>query len=362
MRVLKATLQTNGTAREAEIELDFVSKGWAIRNGKYLRRGVLFSERGSFEAKPWGVLWLNDGPGASTRTTLIVRNAPLEDNDGRHLNGDGRVYKPANPALRDSSFQRKFQRRTPASPTFRNQRPLALAGHQVSDFLKVPACGQQRGQLRRRHLRVVDGKQAVRRKPVLRHNKLADVDDKLGAEERMALAGKHVVQEPIHRRRRSYRAVAEQGLHRAGEVVLQRAVLILNIEQHLGACGRALRKADGLRPAGEIAVSGVLHAQVVRRQAGALRLDLKHVVEQHAGCTHLRVVHAAKPLRGLDQSIADGWRGELEKRVAGGQVAALQLFHRFPSFKSMPARRRLGPITGRRLLYRLEGPRFFSRH
>jgi hypothetical protein len=121
MLALMATLQIQGgPPREAEIELDFVSKGWTIKNARYLWPGVLFSEHGTFERQPWGVIWLMDGPGAAaTRTPVIIHDAPLNDTDGAHLLGGGRVYDPLNPSLKDSRLTWKFLRRstTPSAPS-----------------------------------------------------------------------------------------------------------------------------------------------------------------------------------------------------------------------------------------------------
>ncbi|MCC6365462.1 MAG: hypothetical protein IT165_18265 [Bryobacterales bacterium] len=49
-------------------------------------------KHGAFERRPWGVIWLMDGPGAAaTRTPVIIHDAPLNETDGAHLLGGQQI-------------------------------------------------------------------------------------------------------------------------------------------------------------------------------------------------------------------------------------------------------------------------------
>lgn len=112
--VLKATLHARGGApREAEVELDFVTRQWSVKPASGRWPGVFFSDSGSFEQKSWGVIWLRDGLGTPPmRNPVIIWDAPFGESDSAHLSGFGRVYEPANSGLKDSTISWKFLRRS----------------------------------------------------------------------------------------------------------------------------------------------------------------------------------------------------------------------------------------------------------
>ncbi len=130
--ILQTNMNLQGSTRSAEIELDFGSKTWNLKNGKIQLPGVGYSDQGPFQVQPSGVIWLLDGPGNSqTRTTMIIWDAPRNENDTGHASGNGRLYEPANTTLKDGPISWKFLRRsapaTPAVPTLSPIRQAMMA-------------------------------------------------------------------------------------------------------------------------------------------------------------------------------------------------------------------------------------------
>lgn len=57
---------------------------------------VMYSDRGLFEVRPSGAIWLMDGKGSARKNcTVILHDAPTEEKDVVHDSGTGRVYAPA---------------------------------------------------------------------------------------------------------------------------------------------------------------------------------------------------------------------------------------------------------------------------
>ncbi len=116
--ILKATLSGQGSTRDAVIELDFVTKGWSIRNATDQWAGVFFSERGRLEQPSRALIRLQDGPRNSVaRAAVILREAPTSECDSTHASGDGWLYDPANSALRDSQLSWTVLQRRSSRPS-----------------------------------------------------------------------------------------------------------------------------------------------------------------------------------------------------------------------------------------------------
>ena len=100
----------------AELELNFTTNTWTLPPAAARWGGAMFSDRGMFEAKSWGVIWLMDGLGSTAKdSTIILNNAPTSEQDYTHRAGTGRVYKPASAKLQDAAIQWQVLRRS-ASP------------------------------------------------------------------------------------------------------------------------------------------------------------------------------------------------------------------------------------------------------
>src|SRR5262245_6823369 len=89
----------------AEFELDFTSKTWSLPAAQAKWGNVMFSDRGVFEVKSWGVIWLMDGSGAAKNSAVILHSAPTGEQDTQHQAGTGRVFAPAVSKYKDAPLQ-----------------------------------------------------------------------------------------------------------------------------------------------------------------------------------------------------------------------------------------------------------------
>jgi hypothetical protein len=101
----------------ADIELNFTTNTWNVPPATAKWGGVMYSDRGLFEVKPWGVIWLMDAKGSAKKDcTVILHAAPTDDGTALSQNsGTGRVYAPAMSTYRDCEIQWRLLRRS-ASP------------------------------------------------------------------------------------------------------------------------------------------------------------------------------------------------------------------------------------------------------
>lgn len=58
-----------------EFELNFTSKTWSLPPAMAKWEGVMFSGRGSFEARPNGTIWLMDGMGNAKKNSTVIHPA-----------------------------------------------------------------------------------------------------------------------------------------------------------------------------------------------------------------------------------------------------------------------------------------------
>ena len=107
---------TINNSLSAEFELNFTTNTWNLPPATARWGGVMFSDRGTFEVKPWGVIWLMDGMGSARKdSTVILHTPPTDEKDFSHESGGGRVYAPAKAAYKDSQVSWRVLRRS-ASP------------------------------------------------------------------------------------------------------------------------------------------------------------------------------------------------------------------------------------------------------
>ena len=105
-----------GDSLEAEFELNFTTNTWNLPPAPAKWGGVMYSDRGLFEVKSWGVIWLMDGNGSAQKScTVILHDAPTDEKDVRHESGGGRAYAPALGSYKDASIKWRVLRRS-ASP------------------------------------------------------------------------------------------------------------------------------------------------------------------------------------------------------------------------------------------------------
>ncbi len=105
--ILSAEINTSGNSSiGAELELNYTTNTWSIPPARAKWGGVMYSDRGTFEVKPWGVIWLMDGMGSAKKnSTVILHEAPKDERDLAHESGTGRVFDPALPAYKDCSVK-----------------------------------------------------------------------------------------------------------------------------------------------------------------------------------------------------------------------------------------------------------------
>jgi hypothetical protein len=128
----------------ADIELNFTNNTWSLPPSAVKWGGVMFSDRGSFEVKSWGVMWLMDGqPGRKKDSAVILHDAPTGEKDMARSAGAGRVFAPAAPKFKDSSVQWRVTKRAGANGAAsggENSKVRAKA-KQIAESL-VPPIGQ----------------------------------------------------------------------------------------------------------------------------------------------------------------------------------------------------------------------------
>lgn len=93
----------NGRRDRSRLQLDWDAKEWSVPVGQQTAwSGVGFSNKGTFELKPWGVMWLWDQPlGQKKRNTVILWNPPGGETDLLRRTGLARIYDPKDPSLKD---------------------------------------------------------------------------------------------------------------------------------------------------------------------------------------------------------------------------------------------------------------------
>lgn len=111
--ILLASIQTARGPLNTEISLDFATSTWSVPPAGARWGGVLFSDRGVFEMKGWGTLWLIDGMGSGKRdSAVILHEPPRSEEDATHLAGKGRVYAPATAGYKDAEVTWRLLRNT----------------------------------------------------------------------------------------------------------------------------------------------------------------------------------------------------------------------------------------------------------
>jgi hypothetical protein len=100
----------------AEFELDFATSTWSLPPAAAKWGGVMFSDRGTFETKQWGVTWLMDAMGSGKKdSTIILYKAPTDEKDQSHDRGTGRVFAPAVAKYKEKEVQWRVVRRATES-------------------------------------------------------------------------------------------------------------------------------------------------------------------------------------------------------------------------------------------------------
>jgi len=97
----------------AEFELNFVNHTWSLSPAQGKWGNVMFSDRGPFEVKGWGVIWLMDGLGSVKDCAVILHSAPTGEQDEMHKAGTGRVYTPVLAQYKDETIHWNFLRKSP---------------------------------------------------------------------------------------------------------------------------------------------------------------------------------------------------------------------------------------------------------
>lgn len=101
-------------SRAAEFELNFTTKTWSLSPAMAKWSGVMYSDRGLFEVRPSGAMWLMDGMGSARKEcTVILHDAPASQTDVAHDGGTGRVYAPATAMYKDSEIEWRVLRPAP---------------------------------------------------------------------------------------------------------------------------------------------------------------------------------------------------------------------------------------------------------
>jgi hypothetical protein len=106
MHLQLEVFDTNGRFRGyAEMNMDWNTKNWQIVDDKALVwNRVGFSKGGSFELKPWGVIWIWD----RSRNTVIFWDAPTGETDNLHRSGEARIFDPQDHSLKDGKIRWKI--------------------------------------------------------------------------------------------------------------------------------------------------------------------------------------------------------------------------------------------------------------
>jgi hypothetical protein len=127
----------------ADLELNFASKTWSLPPASGKWGGVMFSDRGPFEVKQWGVIWLMDGMGAKKDSAVILHDAPTSENDAVHAAGGGRVFAPAMLKYKDAAVQWRVTKKSngAAAPTGGSNSKVRMKAKQIAESL-VPQIGQ----------------------------------------------------------------------------------------------------------------------------------------------------------------------------------------------------------------------------
>src|SRR5262245_48553320 len=90
----------------ADLELNFTTNTWSLPPATAKWGGVMFSDRGLFEVRPNGTIWLLDGVGSAKKScTVILHDAPAGEEDGAHSSGTGRAIAPATAKHKDGQIQ-----------------------------------------------------------------------------------------------------------------------------------------------------------------------------------------------------------------------------------------------------------------
>jgi hypothetical protein len=132
----------------AELELNFTTNTWNLPPAVAKWGGVMYSDRGLLEVKPWGVIWLMDGNGSGKKDcTVILHAAPTGDGGAlAQDSGPGRVYAPAGGKFKDSEIQWRLLRRSPspqlaASKASGATTPVRMRAKQIAEGL-LPKAGK----------------------------------------------------------------------------------------------------------------------------------------------------------------------------------------------------------------------------
>src|SRR5262245_8509376 len=103
--LLNVTLYDNRNASRGSVRLrlDFATKQWSIPGGSqqaWAGVGYTNSAEGAFEVRVNGAIWLWDQrPGE--HNTIIIWDAPTGDSDFTHDKGQGLIFDPKDPSLKD---------------------------------------------------------------------------------------------------------------------------------------------------------------------------------------------------------------------------------------------------------------------
>jgi hypothetical protein len=98
----------------ADLELNFTTKTWTVPPASAKWGGVMHSDRGLFEVKSWGVIWLLDGPGSAKKDCTIILHDPPTNEETCPVKdaGTGRAYAPASAGYKDCEIQWRIVRKT----------------------------------------------------------------------------------------------------------------------------------------------------------------------------------------------------------------------------------------------------------
>jgi hypothetical protein len=96
----------------AEFELNFTNNTWSLAPAQAKWANVMFSDRGVFEIKNWGVIWLMDGLGTKKDSAVILHDAPTGEKDEKHSAGTGAAYAPALAKYKDAEIHWQVLRKS----------------------------------------------------------------------------------------------------------------------------------------------------------------------------------------------------------------------------------------------------------
>src|SRR5215813_10006968 len=100
--ILSAKINSLG----AEFELNYTNNTWNLPPASAKWGGVMYSDRGPFEVKPWGVVWLMDGMGSTKKScSIILHEAPTDEKNMPKTSGTGRAFAPATPGFKDAEVE-----------------------------------------------------------------------------------------------------------------------------------------------------------------------------------------------------------------------------------------------------------------